>query len=249
MKFFLSFFAFISFSAIYAQEIKSEKDITIIGGVELNQLDYGRFGLMYRQKIQGDWQLKLSATYDVVYRGDLMHSELAFESDSLRIYRTQSEWDRLYTVQAGVDFEPNKYISFGAGLLLGLNSSTIGLHDYGEQYDTASESWNTCTTCLYDYHGRVPREQDNGSFSSETSPYSRPMGKNTYLIYGLSLSAGVNIPLSNRWEIGLVYSSEITRHTLLKSDIYYKGTDLFAADFSSQTRLMHYTDLHLRFRL
>ncbi|WP_027421426.1 hypothetical protein [Crocinitomix catalasitica] len=233
----------------YAQDSPHKNRIGIIGGLQINNFDYGKFGFEFQHSIQPKLKLNISATYDNIQNPPLMDNVLAFESEILRIYRTQKAWDRLYIIRGGLDYEPNKYLSFGTNLVIGYNRSVNGIYDEGSAYSTITDTWEDCNECAHDYHDNAQREQDNGSLNLKNLAYARPIGKNQYFVYGLSLNIGARFPIKNRWELGLFYSPELTRNKIMKRTLYYEGTDLLVSEFNSFTRFQHYIDVKLRFKI
>ena len=232
----------------YAQDSPLKNRIGIIGGLQINNFDYGKFGFEFQHALNNRLYLNFTGTYDNISRENLMTDQLVYESSDLRIQRTQGQWDRLFAIRGGLDFEPNKHLSFGSNLVIGYNKSSTGIYDSGSAYSLETNTWEECYECKYTYHG-IKREQDNGSINFTKNPFSGLLGRVNYLVYGLSLNIGVRIPFLNRWEIGAFYAPELTRNSLLNSKILYQGTDRFVDEFNSFTRFQHYIDVKLRFKI
>ncbi len=178
-----------------------------------------------------------------------MENVLVFESDSLEIYRSQTLDHQVYTSRIGLDFELNNYLTFGSELIFGMNSTGIGMYDTGKHLDGETGSWENCYECVYDYHGNIQLGQDFGTATLNNRPYSALMGINKYIVYGLALNIGAKLPIKNRWEIGLFYSPELVRNQLIESTIFYEGADQVERDFDSFTKIHHYADLIVRFKI
>lgn len=248
----MKFFVTLLFSSVILQGIGQnnlgKNEIGIVGGMTISPTDFGKFGFTYRRAFNSSFHFSATLTYDYLGATDYLENVPVYSSDSIKIHRNQTGWNRVYAVGVGIDYEPLKFISIGTYFIGGINNTCVGIEDVGFKYDETNNTWEESPTSSHDFHGGIPREQDNGSYQPKDRHYAGPIGANNYVVVGLGLNLGVQIPLSNQIELGVFYAPQFTRNILVQSTINYLGEGLIYEDFEDYNRMQHYLDLKLRYR-
>lgn len=225
------------FSVAQDQENKQFKnDISISGGISIANQPFGRYGLTYRRYVGDTWKLKFSASYDKFYSHSSPSSPI-FSSDTLIILRKQNNYTNRFSTRIGVDRTLFKVLFVGADINLGYSFERVFTFEEGLEYDDNDQTWKNCRDCLAEFHNAPPVqpiEVDHSGLPNQVL-VSRNKGSE-YFVYGLSLNAGVNFPIGNRWGLALQYSPEISRYQSLSGG-------------SSFIKFRHFTDLILRFKI
>lgn len=219
------------------QETKHFKnDISISGGISIANQPFGRYGLTYRRHIGDTWKLKFSASYDKFYSHSSPSGPI-FSSDTLIILREQNNYNNRFSAKIGVDRTLFKVLFVGADVNIGYSFERVFTFEEGLEYDDYDQTWKSCRDCLAEFHNVAPvqhLEVDHSQLPNQVL-VSRNKGAE-YFVYGLSLNAGINFPIGNRWGLALQYSPEISRYQSLSGG-------------SSFVKFRHYSDLILRFKI
>ncbi len=233
-------FALLVSSSIFsiAQEEKKtfKNDIAVSGGLSIANQPFGRYGLTFRSNITNAWKLKFSASYDKFYSHYSPYVPI-FSSDTLIILREQNSYNNRFSTRIGVDRTLFKVLFVGADINLGYSFERVFTFEQGLEYDDYDQTWTNCMDCLAEFHNVPPVqhiEVDHSQLPNQVL-VSRNEGSE-YFVYGLSLNAGVNFPIGNRWGLALQYLPEISRYQSLNGG-------------SSFIQFRHYIDLILRFKI
>lgn len=235
----ISIFAMIVFSSISQSNPKKsfDHDISLIGGMSFSNINFIKYGLMYRYMINDQWKLKLSA-YHGKFTTSWSEDIPFFSSDSLIILRDRININNRFIVKTGFDKTIFTHFVLGADLVFGYNKENRFALDKGLAYDSNSQNWQTCVECVYDFYAQPYKSGINFQTASlQERPYVNRYTPTKYLIYGISANIGVNCPLGQRFELGAQYSPEIVWHYNINNN------------FRSFMKFNHSVDLLLRFKV
>ena len=215
-------------------DISLKSDLSLTGGVALSENTFGRIGLMYRKPINNSLRLKFSGNFSKFYSFTSLNDVTLHSSDSLIILRNREVYNQNFTVKFGIDKTLYNFINIGLDLNLGYSKESIYTMDDGIEFNPSTNQWETCSTCVYEYHGN---EVDNNPGNPGLPDYVRSNDGLDYFIYGLSLNAGLYQPIGNKWEIAVQYSPDL---------MMFQSLDGSGKMFN---KIFHFADVMVRYKI
>lgn len=213
-----------------------KSDLSLSGGIALTENSFSRFGLMYRKPINNSLKFKVSGYYSKFYSYNSINDYTLHSSDSLIIIRNTEVYNRNFTLKLGVDKTLYNFLNIGADINLGYSQEQLVKFDKGVGFNPLSNQWETCNTCVYEYHGhQVYPQMDNSQMGHLN--YVRMENGRDYFIYGLSLNVGMFQPIGDRWEIAVQYSPDVMMFQSLDGSGYMFN------------KIFHFTDVMVRFKI
>jgi hypothetical protein len=211
-----------------------KSDISLSGGITSSENSFGRFGIIYRKPINNSLKFKVSGYYSKFYSHNSLNDFTVYSSDSLIILRNREVHNRNFTVKFGVDKTLYNFVNIGVDINLGYSNEQLITRDKGIAFNPLTNQWETCSTCVYEYHGQ---EVNNDPVNPGLPNYVRSNNGKDYLIYGFSLNAGLYHPIGDRWELAFQYSPDVMMFQSLDGSGYMFN------------KIFHFADIMLRFKI
>ena len=122
MKSFLVLVLLITSSLVFTQRnFRYNSDIAITGGLQFSQMEFGKFGIQYRNWDVGGCKAKFAFVYDKFQGENRMNREIIYDTLSLRIDRSQSVYIQRFQFRYGHDYEIARFITAGFDFIFGIN--------------------------------------------------------------------------------------------------------------------------------
>ena len=188
-------------------------------GIQSADIGHLTYGLAYGYAFHEKCSFNVSANYNSFRSDNLMTASLLFETDTTQIYRSQEQFNKTISLNAGIVYAPIPYLKFGADMIIGYDQNHLSIHDRNKGLDVDEGNW------VWDYYQMgdlypdlfTRPEMDVGSAVLRRE-YAAYLGYSSYLVTGGALSVSGCWPIGEFLELALTYRTSFARYTHLNNN-------------------------------
>lgn len=206
------------------EESLLKNQINVNAGIQTVNLNYRQpfLSANFERQFKGKWSFNVGGTFNSFRGDDLITDSLVYNTDSLRIYRNQTGYNKTLSLQAGIQYRFNDYLKIGVNLILGFNRSHQGFRDRSESYNSFYGIWGENNYPLYDFFSDIYDQRQVDVSTGHFSPRIKYLGYTNYQVTGASLNVTGCLPIGEKWELALTATTLFSRYTYLNNNTLTK---------------------------
>ena len=232
---------FVTGSIICTGQEESQKSfqnsIAISGGFGLYHNTTNRYGLAYQRELKNNWRIQGGAYIEEnIWLSNDSFSPYFIDSILIQVNNFGRTSMSILKIGGMKTFFDRFFIGAEFNIGYGINSSRR--HYYSYTYSYHYDSWNDESELN---EGDTLQNMSFGNtpyYITPNTTVNSYQNITRYLLYGLSLNIGIQLPIYNRWDLVLQYSPQFLMARSLGSNGNGLGTGVFG----------HAADLMLRFK-